>query len=133
MKMNAAITNSRVRVIDELSLHVGKLGTVTDSTDINSVVFLDNTPISIIFSNDQLEYVPSQPEKPDHDSVNHPSHYTFGKYEVKDVLMDWFSDKPLLWQVGKYIARAFHKGNPLEDLKKAQFYLNEQIQILEKK
>lgn len=66
-----------------------------------------------------------------HDSVNHPQHYTFGKFEVIDVLMDWFSTKPLLWQVGKYIARAFHKGNTLEDLKKARWYLDKQIEILE--
>jgi hypothetical protein len=43
--------------------------------------------------------------------VNHPGHYTFGKYEVIDVLEDWFPTDPLLWQVGKYIARADRKGN----------------------
>ena len=26
------------------------------------------------------------------DLVNHPSHYTFGKYEVLPILMDWFRD-----------------------------------------
>jgi hypothetical protein len=66
------------------------------------------------------------------DFVNHPAHYTFGKYEVIEVLQDWFSATPLLWQVGKYIARAQHKGNMLQDLKKAQFYLNRQIEELEK-
>ncbi len=66
------------------------------------------------------------------DNVNHPTHYTFGKFEVIDVLMDWFSDLPLLWQVGKYIARAKHKGNMLEDLKKARWYLDTQIKLLEK-
>lgn len=64
---------------------------------------------------------------PANDQVNHPSHYTFGKYEVFDVLMDWFNDLPLLWQVVKYLARAKHKGNYLQDLKKAQWYLNEAI------
>jgi chaperonin cofactor prefoldin len=61
------------------------------------------------------------------DPVNHPSHYTFGKYEVIDVLEDWFHDDPLLWQVGKYIARAKHKGKLVEDLEKARFYLNRRI------
>lgn len=65
------------------------------------------------------------------ENVNHPSHYTFGKFEVIDVLEDWFPEKPLLWQVGKYISRAFHKGKPLEDLKKARFYLDRQIKHLE--
>ncbi len=67
------------------------------------------------------------------DNVNHPSHYTFGKFEVIEVLMDWFSDLPLLWQVGKYIARAKHKNNMLEDLKKARWYLDFQIKMLEDK
>lgn len=65
------------------------------------------------------------------DNVNHPSHYTFGKFEVIDVLMDWFPSDPLLWQVGKYIARASRKGNELEDLKKARFYLERRIALLE--
>ena len=62
------------------------------------------------------------------DSVNHPGHYTFGKFEVIDVLEDWFPADPLLWQVGKYIARAGHKGNMLEDIKKAAWYLNRWIE-----
>jgi hypothetical protein len=62
------------------------------------------------------------------DPVNHPRHYTFGRYEVIDVLEDWFPSDPLLWQVGKYIARARHKGNTLEDLKKAAWYLNRRIE-----
>jgi len=65
------------------------------------------------------------------DNVNHPKHYTFGKYEVIDVLEDWFPSDPLLWQVGKYISRAGHKGNTLEDLKKVAWYLNRKIEQLE--
>lgn len=65
------------------------------------------------------------------DNVNHPSHYTFGNYEVIDVLMDWFPDDPLAWQVGKYISRYKHKGKPLEDLRKAKFYLERLIETLE--
>jgi hypothetical protein len=66
------------------------------------------------------------------DPVNHPAHYTFGKFEVIDVLQDWFPATPLLWQVVKYVARAQRKGYMLQDLKKAQFYLNKQIVELEK-
>ena len=67
---------------------------------------------------------------PANSQVDHPSHYTFGKYEVIDVLEDWFHDDPLLWQVGKYISRAKHKGKMLEDLQKARFYLNRRIEKL---
>ena len=62
------------------------------------------------------------------DLVNHPPHYTFGKFEVIDVLLDWFGTDPLLWQVGKYLARARHKGNTIQDLQKAAFYLNRAIE-----
>jgi hypothetical protein len=68
-----------------------------------------------------------QPRTSGNDPVNHPGHYTFGKYEVIDVLEDWFPSDPLLWQVGKYIARAGRKGSRVEDLKKAAWYLQRRI------
>ena len=64
------------------------------------------------------------------DMVNSPSHYTFGTYEVIDVIEDWklgFHEANCI----KYIARAKHKGNELEDLKKAQWYLNRKISDME--
>jgi hypothetical protein len=42
--------------------------------------------------------------------------------------MDWFPADPLLWQAGKYIARAGRKGPMLEDLQKAAWYLNRRIE-----
>jgi hypothetical protein len=65
------------------------------------------------------------------DMVNNPKHYTFGTIEVIDVIEDW----QLEFHEGncvKYIARAKHKGNELENLKKAQWYLNRRIEQLEK-
>lgn len=58
--------------------------------------------------------------------VHHPAHYTFGRYEVIDVLEDWFPTDPLLWQVGKYIARSPHKHG-VQDLEKAMVYLQRRI------
>lgn len=66
------------------------------------------------------------------DVVNHPSHYTDGKIEV----IDFIEDKGLNFHRGnavKYIARA-GKKNPakeVEDLKKAVWYLNREIQRME--
>lgn len=60
------------------------------------------------------------------DSVNHPSHYTFGTYEVIDVIEDW----QLGFHLGnavKYIARAGKKDNLLQDLRKARWYLDRRI------
>jgi hypothetical protein len=62
-----------------------------------------------------------------HDPVNHPSHYTFGKIEVIEVIEDWNLDYNRGNAV-KYIARAPHKGNELEDLKKARWYLDRAIE-----
>lgn len=66
------------------------------------------------------------------DNVNHPSHYMFGKIEV----IDFIEDKELGFHLGnavKYISRAGRK-NPdktVEDLRKAAWYLNRQIERLE--
>lgn len=65
------------------------------------------------------------------DPINHPPHYTFGKIEVIDVIEDWGLSFHLA-QVVKYVARSKHKGKELEDLRKAQFYLNRLITSLEK-
>lgn len=56
------------------------------------------------------------------DVINHPSHYTRGKIEV----IDFIEDQQLPYHLGnviKYIARAGHKGDKLEDLKKSAVVL----------
>lgn len=67
------------------------------------------------------------------DQVNHPSHYTQGEIEVLDFILDKFEDDYLLGNICKYISRAKYKGKELEDLKKAQFYLNRKIELLEER
>lgn len=66
------------------------------------------------------------------DQVNSPSHYIEGrKYEPIKVIMDWRLGY-CLGNVVKYISRAGRKNDKLEDLKKAQYYLNRYIEQLEK-
>lgn len=65
------------------------------------------------------------------DSINHPDHYTAGKFEPIDVIEDWDLGFHL-GSVLKYIARAKHKGHELEDLKKSVWYLSREITRLEK-
>ena len=75
-------------------------------------------------------YGPSLPEllKDSHpDMVNHPSHYTFSKYEVADVSDEWYANEPLLWNANKYMARWDKKGDPVENLEKAVWYLQRKI------
>ena len=59
--------------------------------------------------------------------VDHPAHYTFGTLEVLDVIEDWGLPYHLA-NVVKYIARHTHKGKPLEDLKKAKWYLDRYLE-----
>jgi hypothetical protein len=59
-------------------------------------------------------------------AVDHPPHYNVGKFEVIDVIDDW-SLSFNLGNVVKYVARAQHKGNELEDLEKAAWYLAREI------
>ena len=66
------------------------------------------------------------------DNVNHPAHYTFGNIEV----IDFIEDKKLGFHLGnavKYISRAGRKdpARTIEDLRKAAWYLNRQIERLE--
>jgi hypothetical protein len=69
------------------------------------------------------------------DNVNYPDHYTSGKIEV----IDFIDDKELNFNLGnviKYVSRAGRKkskgksdeAKALEDLKKAAWYLNHEIE-----
>jgi len=65
------------------------------------------------------------------DPVNHPAHYTFGKLEVIDVIEDWKLNYNRSCVI-KYVARAGRKDptKELEDLNKARWYLDREIQRL---
>ena len=68
-----------------------------------------------------IETIDKQP-----DPVNNPVHYTTGGIET----IDFIEAKKLGYNLGnvvKYITRADHKGNKLEDLRKAQWYLSREI------
>ena len=66
-----------------------------------------------------------------HDPIDSPAHYAEGRqYEPIDVIADW----ELNYHCGnvlKYLSRAGRKLNHLEDLKKARWYLDREIQTLE--
>lgn len=63
------------------------------------------------------------------EKVNHPKHYNFGNIEVIDIIEDaGMSEGFCLGNALKYILRAKHKQNYLDDLKKAKWYLDYLIQ-----
>jgi hypothetical protein len=61
-----------------------------------------------------------------HDPVNHPDHYRAGSIEVIDVI-EAFGLGFRLGNAVKYILRAGRKGDRIEDLKKARWYLDREI------
>ena len=69
------------------------------------------------------------------DIVNSPLHYLKGKKETIDVIQDCMTDDEyhgyLKVNVLKYVSRYKFKGEPLEDLQKAQWYLNKLIKEVE--
>jgi hypothetical protein len=66
------------------------------------------------------------------DMVNNPAHYKDGGIET----IDFIEAKNLDFHLGncvKYISRAGKKGDALEDLKKARWYLERKIKAMEAK
>ena len=61
-------------------------------------------------------------------NVNAPAHYLHGKKETIDVITDCMTNDEfhgyLKGNILKYVARYKFKGEPLEDLCKARWYLN---------
>jgi hypothetical protein len=83
----------------------------------NISVTSSNTPM-------QIEMFDNTP-----DPVDHPAHYKVGGIET----IDFIEAKKLNYNIGnvvKYLTRADHKGNKLEDLRKAQWYLTREISSL---
>ena len=84
----------------------------------------------VIFIGDHKDYKKS-------DRVNSPAHYTRGSQEAIDTIEEAIQDAPtptegmLQGQVLKYLLRLWLKDNPVEDAKKAQWYLTRLIAKLE--
>ena len=68
--------------------------------------------------------------KINHDPVNHPGHYTSNPSGVECIqVAEHFNFN--LGNVIKYVWRSGQKGDALEDLKKARWYLNREIARLD--
>ena len=64
-------------------------------------------------------------------NINHPSHYNDGNIEV----IDYIEDKNFNFNLGnaiKYISRAGKKGDKIEDLEKAKWYIQREIERCKK-
>lgn len=96
-----------------------------------SLPFVDDEPRGL---NDQYSEI-EQVRQATKDNVNHPSHYTQGKVECIDALESATIGKSgieavCVANVIKYLWR-YEEKNGVEDVKKAQFYLNRLLATLE--
>ena len=66
-----------------------------------------------------------------YDNVNAPAHYLHGRKETIDVITDCMTNDEfhgyLKGNILKYVSRYKFKGEPLEDLQKAHWYLTRLI------
>ena len=69
------------------------------------------------------------------DMVNSPPHYTYGGIETIDYMKAKATPEEFAGHLRltalKYLSRVGHKGDVLEDYKKAQWYLNRLVTELE--
>ena len=88
---------------------------------------IDNSLFDPIDEWHGISYIFEEKEK---EMINHPQHYNQGIEAI-----DYIESHKMNVNTGnviKYVTRAKHKGTELEDLKKASWYLNREIERLEK-
>ena len=123
---------------------VGSVGTITAVFDCHGcecfdvsfgvgIVYAYPCELAIEHIVNEETYATNQSIKTEPDMVNHPAHYGSGVYEVVEVLEAWgFEKEAHLTQAIQYIARYDKKGEPIKDLKKAIFWIQRKIMLLEK-
>ena len=66
------------------------------------------------------------------EKINHPDHYNSGRFETIDIIESaGYVEGFCMGNAIKYLMRAKHKENYLEDLKKARWYLDYWIKVVE--
>ena len=69
------------------------------------------------------------------DNVNNPAHYGQGNIECIEYILDFLTDEEVIGYLRGNMAKYLHRWrykNGIEDLKKAQWYLNKLIEYEEK-
>ena len=65
------------------------------------------------------------------DVINNPAHYAINGAQECIHIIEALGLNYRMGNVMKYVYRYLYKGKPLEDLKKARFYLDREIKFLE--
>lgn len=94
-----------------------------------------NVGLAVNIESPELKKPLLEADKPAQDDVNHPSHYASESgLEAIEVIEAFFHGNAFLANTFKYLARAGKKGGEakrLEDLRKAQWYLEREIKFEE--
>lgn len=125
----------KYEVGDRVSVPAGANGAMMDGL-IQTVDPYTDYPYHIGFDAGRMwwaaesEIVPLEPLR--NDAVHSPAHYVTPGYpfEVIDAIEAWGLNYRL-GAVVKYVARHARKGKPLEDLRKARWYLDREISKME--
>lgn len=73
--------------------------------------------------------MPDSPKAQPKETVNHPSHYNEHPSKVECIdIVEWYNFN--IGNAVKYLWRAGLKGNQVEDLRKAAWYCNREIERL---
>lgn len=81
-----------------------------------------------------MDYTPKEIKSMD--NVNHPAHYGQGKIECIEYIQDFLTHDEFVGYLRGNIAKYLHRWrykNGLEDLHKAQWYLNRLVQVQEER
>lgn len=72
------------------------------------------------------------PNDEEYDAVTRPEHYTHGRYECIEVMLDNFGKEAVehfcLLNAFKYVWRSHYK-NGIQDIKKAMWYLDKYLEL----
>lgn len=85
-----------------------------------------NIGLHEIHYSDFVKSIEAVKESDTPDMVNHPSHYNVKGFEVIDII-DAFNLNFNMGNALKYLLRADRKGNKVQDLQKALWYLQREI------
>ena len=79
-------------------------------------------------------YAPNPQNRGKEDKVNNPSHYGQGQIECIDYIEDFLTKEEFIGYLRGNIAKYLHRWrykNGIEDLKKAQWYQNKLIEVVD--
>ena len=127
--------------MEEFLFNIGDTVQITGAPDkdvLGTFVTIEKTAKAqalVVFPNGEKAWIDYSCLGNGKDMVNHPSHYNQNGIECFDVIKAALGTdglrKFMLGNSIKYLFRCEHKGQYIEDIKKARFYLDQAIRIHE--